>query len=269
MTQDEFRDWWAAYKLAFPDTRNYVRKLGQEDGQGLLNQWQRALSDVELNDALAATDAIARGDADPPEGYSRDTTAAVVRKIAHRLRDARLKPERSEQDQERYRRPKNYLPAATGSLRKACERMSELQLPPDKGGESLTNSQAFSRVQLEMPEAFPPNDENRMPRYRCPRCRDTGTCMVWTGKAYDLARQNQLTGRESSLVASMLCDCRLGERSEENRRRYARFNERNHCECRGGDTTSEENRAQLACWLDTQTERMPNYEPSFAAYNQT
>lgn len=89
MTESEFRQWLSHHTAAFPAIRSWLAKLpaGERDGLAgqaeVLRAWDRILRDVPYEDAIAATDALARGDEEEPRAYDRHP--AAVRAIARRL----------------------------------------------------------------------------------------------------------------------------------------------------------------------------------------
>lgn len=260
MNTTEFETWWTEHKLCFPDTRNWVRGLGAEDGQAMLKGWQRALSDVELVDALEVTNRIVSGDEEPIKAYERELTASVVRRLARKAKDRRCEPVLRDEASERYRRPQDRGRLATGNMAKALERTEEL------AKQGVPPSQILDQVLAEMPEAFPENEYTDR-RYKCNRCLDSGTVEVWTNKAVKLVREGEINGREGCLVAAVFCDCRLGERGDEKeiKTKIVRFNPKEHCACPHGHTTSLDNRIALAAWVSNYRPR--NYDRSFDAYN--
>lgn len=259
MNATEFESWWSEHKLCFPDTRNWVRSLGAEDGQAMLNGWRRAMSDVDLRDALEATNRIVNGDEDPIKAYDREQTAAIVRRLARKVRDERSEPERNDEARERYRGPRDRGRLATGNMAKALERVEELTK------EGVQQSQILDRVMEEMPEAFPECEDTQR-KYKCLRCLDSGTVEVWTNKAVRMVRQGEITGKEGMLVAAVFCDCHRGARDEtKSKVKIVRFDSKEHCACPHGHTTSLDNRIALASWVSNY--RPPNYDRSFDAYN--
>lgn len=85
MTKEQFREWIAHHQAAFPGIASWLAKIDKAADSptdlrsaAILGSWFRVLADVELIDAKAATDAMAKGDIDEPRSY--DGHAKAVRK---------------------------------------------------------------------------------------------------------------------------------------------------------------------------------------------
>lgn len=98
MTEAEFRRWFQRHTAAFPGLRSWLAKMPPTGNDGLAGQseilqnWATVLRDVDFLDAMAATEALARGDEEEPGAYDRHPSA--VRAIARRLAAQRIRSRR-------------------------------------------------------------------------------------------------------------------------------------------------------------------------------
>jgi len=91
MNADDFKTWLGHHRAAFVGLSEWFKRLPKEPTEDptepivaeVLQAWRNILRDVELEDAIAATDAMARGD-EPTPDFASDHPRAV-RRIAHGL----------------------------------------------------------------------------------------------------------------------------------------------------------------------------------------
>lgn len=82
MTNDEFQRWFAHHRTCYPRIDVWLGRLkGEYDSKAVLRNWYKALQDVELEYAIAATDAMFRGDFEEPREWDQHPRA--IRKAAH------------------------------------------------------------------------------------------------------------------------------------------------------------------------------------------
>jgi len=86
MTRDEFNDFWGHHVRNFPGVNGWLtRNMPTKELQaGTFESWATILDRTDLVDANAASDAMARGDAEKPNAYD-DHPAAIVR-IARKVK---------------------------------------------------------------------------------------------------------------------------------------------------------------------------------------
>ncbi len=88
MKPNEFKSWWSSHRAVFPEMNTWLGKVPREDQQGTVLAWQRAMEDISLEDAEAATQAMLRGDIKKPFQCS-DHPAAIIG-YARQLRNNRV-----------------------------------------------------------------------------------------------------------------------------------------------------------------------------------
>lgn len=258
MNRNEFKTWWDSYADHFPETAAWLNTLGPAHKERTKGFWAETLDDVDFALALTVTKLIAKGDEPAIKAYERDSTAAHVRKIAMRLRSEQMDEQAQATSAMKIRSFSRRQRLATGNLARVLERVWALKT------EGMEPTNAFEQASIELPECFPEDDEQYLPRYRCNRCRSTGVVDVWSNKAFHLARLGTLTGKEGKLVASAFCDCQAGERSQEVKG-IVRYDPENLCLCPYGDTTSIDNRVAFMQWVERWRPR--NYDRTFDEYN--
>ncbi len=81
MTNDEFQRWFAHHRTCYPRIDAWLGRLkGEYDSKAVLRNWYKALQDVDLEDAMTATDAMFRGDFAEPREW--DQHPSTIRKSA-------------------------------------------------------------------------------------------------------------------------------------------------------------------------------------------
>ncbi len=103
---NEFKSWWSSHRQSFPEVNEWLSKIPENDRQGAMLSRQRAMEDISLEDAEAATIAMLRGDLKKPFSCS-DHPAAIIsyaRQLRNRVEHS--EPVRRWQDgEETYRCP--------------------------------------------------------------------------------------------------------------------------------------------------------------------
>ena len=88
MTRDEFDDWWDHHASNFASLHGWLARNVPADGRkGFFDAWARILWHTDLEDAKAASDVMARGDEERPQGT--DGHPAAIVRIARRLKTDR------------------------------------------------------------------------------------------------------------------------------------------------------------------------------------
>lgn len=114
MTDEEFSRWLQHHQAAYPSLSDWLARVTrQTDGEAtttpeaIMACWANILADVPYDAAIAATDAMARGDEEEPRGYDRHPAAirAMARRIAARRATMHTRPIRID-GQETYACPR-------------------------------------------------------------------------------------------------------------------------------------------------------------------
>lgn len=244
MNKQDFKRWQLDFCAAFPETGAWLNN--SPDPQTTLGYWFAALKSTDINDALQVTLNICCGVDDPIPAFDREHTPRIVAARAKALRAKRLYPK---QEQPSPHPPVVKPPA--GIMQKTLE--------------ALNNARETGRDPAQVLEELMPSDPTNAPRYRCLRCKDSGSLLVWTNETiYAVMHGADAIPRKRMSVA---CDCEAGlrvARPDENGRPtfLPIFDHEQFCEFNGYDRVDDV-REWVEAKRQSRVESMPNYQPAF------
>lgn len=236
MTNPEFKVWLKDYNAAFPDTATWL--TNSADAKATLGYWFQALEHTDLADAKEVTRRMAVGEEAAVLPYEREATPRMVATAAKRVRSGkRITPKR--------------------------------ELLPDYGGDKWSSGGVYKAV-LEGMKAgrsikdlvreLVPADDNP-PRYRCLRCRDTGSVLVWSNATIHAV----MKGAEHVPLkrCSVRCQCAANRRWSES---FPVYDESKFC-LFSGYGAIEEVRQWCEVYKQCKLASMPNYDSRFESGN--
>lgn len=240
MTKDEMNQWLSYHSAAFPDLAEWLNRL--PDRQATLEIWQETLADVELADSREATRRMATGKEPALEAYERESTARRIVEIARRV--------------------------YAGRRHKAEAKTTEY---PSYGGAKWSLAGIYHRIMRAIRSGKPtkeilaeiPKNPEGEPRFRCLRCKDLGAVQVWANQSIHAVVKN--AEHVPIYSATCRCDCPASGKWAE---ALAVFSPEQFCLYSSRADRLDELRSWCGTWRDTRVERMPNYEPSFAAWGK-
>lgn len=109
----------------------------------------------------------------------------------------------------------------------------------------------------------PPKRVNGEIAYKCPKCWDTGLCTVLQPSAMRLVCRGEVEHRSQLKTTGVRCHCDAGQ----NFRNTFFLELREHSMCLAPASPTLEDVPRFVEWFDTRAERMENYEPAFADFN--
>lgn len=232
MTRPEFNGWYKNFCSAFPDTAAWLNQSPEKTET--LGFWYQALEHTDLADAKEATRRLAVGEEPEIPAYERQSIPRRVAEIAKRVRGGR-----------RIVRREDALPDYGGGK---WSLLAAFKAAKERG---KTLGEAMKIIAELVPEDANP------PRYRCLRCRDSGSVLVWSNRTIHAVMHN--AEHVPKYRCSMRCDCDAGKRWSEN---FSVFDPERYCLFSGYDQLHE-----VEQWCETykmlRLQSMKNYEPAF------
>lgn len=262
MTEDEYQRWATYHAAIFPDFGQWWKTIPPQSVAELRQQFRNILRHISLPDALEASNRMLAGTVELCPGYERSMLASRIATAAREIAADRA-PRRPESS---YR----YRPSQPGEGPTAGEIYREVLRRSDLGEDPV----AVAR------ELIPPVPPDREPRFKCPKCRDTGITWVWSNRAIRAALAGNLQPQDRGTM-TVACECSLGDKfclgddatapkGWRGWRQSARFNPDRYCRC-NGSVHDPERIADFEEWVAdyraNMTKQMSNYEPAFAEYN--
>lgn len=243
MTKEDFNRWYEDYCAAFPETVKWMATV--ENQQATMGKWFQALQSIDANDAMAATDQIVTGKAEPIEGFERERTPYIIALRAKAIRNKRFHFKTHDAEQQRAR-------ALTNRERDVADRLG-FDEPMRACLAEVNQAKAEGRDHSPILDKYFPVDEQQSPRYRCLQCRDSGRVLIWNGP------KPPNSGR--CVVA---CDCESGHafvRTEENPNGLALYNPNRMC------LLTDDYETWRVGALQRMRESMPNYSQELAEWS--
>lgn len=261
MNAQEFNQWWADFKLRFPDMGGawFAEGRTPDAQKQILETWLDVLSDVLLGEALTANKAIQLGDVEGFTGkWDRDTIATRIRTHAIARRTPRSNWT-GPNDGDELRVPES-SPVSLGGIYRAVLSMS---------GKGATRDSILAYIQNQFP---PAPAWQRQPAFSCLDCLDNGRVEVWHEVNVQLAAQGKWRTIATSSWRTMLaaCNCERGAPFRQRRLQpLPEYRDNRHCKVTAGDTQSDRALTDLRDWLDTamSVQSRKNYVPAFNEWN--
>lgn len=249
MTDQEFKSWASKYFLAFPDARAWLKAQGDHETQAtVMRGWFSALAQVQLDEAELVLVKMTAGDLPAVGGFpsDRQQTAVTIRQHIFDQRNRRNTRTTSSVPEAEY-----YAPRST----KAIECATALAGLLKDIAAGVPRDEALKRW-------IPATDPERLPRYRCILCFDSGLRKVWSPRTMHDARSGEVKPR-GHYQCMTRCTCAQGGR--ESLKELSQFDELRWCEV--GNGTFDEEALRLKAFMESygekKAQRMPNYESSF------
>lgn len=205
MDRDDFKTWLDEHTTCFAMVGRFFADRPQDVRRSILVRWCDALADVEMEDAIAVTHAMQRGDVEHPSEFNLDWLPSRIRGEARRLRAERDRDQRNRELQ----------PESWGKKPRGVP-MAEALAQYSETGEL-------------------PGDPDDGPRVSCPLCFDNGSVDIYHPKSVAAMRRGEVRhpaknpdGRASLYRAGVCCTCRIGDKMPEWFQKRGRFVERMH-----------------------------------------
>lgn len=231
MTKPEFNTWLKNYSAAFPDTAAWLNTSA--DKTETIGFWFQALQHTDLADAKEATRRMAVGDEPALAAYEREATARTIATIAKKVRSGK-----------RIVRREETLPDYGGHKWSSAGTYDALRKAVSEG-----------KSTLEILKAIP--DDANPSRYRCLRCRDSGSVLVWANVTIHAVMKG--AERVPKKRCSVRCTCEASRRWSEE---FPMYDETKFC-LFSGYGAIDEVRQWCEVYKQCKVASMAGYTPGF------
>lgn len=196
MTREEFTNWLAEYKAAFPQTGKWIDELPAR--KTTLSLWyETTFVNLELCDCQAVTRRMVKGEDQPGEAYERDQLPQMIAAYAKAAKSRRVFRSTGTEF------VPEYVEAGLGKkkfdLLGICSKIKAAMA----GGSS-----AQEACEVHLPKTA---DED-LPRVRCLDCKDTGLVNVWHVTAMLAAKHCKFDKSRHTSACVIRCRCNAGNK---------------------------------------------------------
>lgn len=267
MDAAEYTTWARFHDSLFPDFGQWWKGLKSDARDTLRSEWLTILERINLQDAMSASRQMLAGDVELCPSWERSMLASRIAKAAREIASERAPRHVEAERPVRVTRDDGQLSAG--------ELYGQIMERIDAGEDPHAASDAV------IPKVSP---DGSGPRFRCAKCQDMGTVLVWHNLSIKAAMEQRLDDNRNRRVMAVACDCHAGDplclpdertapKNWSGWRQSARYSPDRYCRCSHGDVHNSERIAELVEWVGDYAKKRreapaDRRESVFDAWNQ-